>query len=69
MFGYSNRFIPIEVPNEENKKIFMHFKGRQITLDQINNEDIDKTPLFDRRLTWCDLIFMAAVEASKDLLL
>lgn len=64
MFGYSNRFIPIEVPNEENRKIFMHFKGRQITVDQL--DQVDKTPLLGRRLTWCDLIFMAAVESAKD---
>lgn len=62
--GYSNRFIPIQVPNEEKKTIYMYFKGRNITPDQL--DEIDNTPLLSRRLTWCDLIYMAAVECSKD---
>lgn len=65
--GYSNRFIPIEVPNEENKKIFMYFKGRYTTPDEVvDKKTTDTTPLLSRRLTWCDLIYMAAVECVKD---
>lgn len=67
MFGYSNRFIPIQVPNEENRTIYMRFKGRQLDEKDVENpEEINKTPLLSRKLTWCDLIYMAAVEVSKD---
>jgi hypothetical protein len=68
MHGYSNRFIPIDVPNEEGKTIFMHFKGKQVPAEELNKPDADfnNTPLLGRRLTWCDLIYMAAYECSKD---
>ena len=72
MKGFSNRFIPIEVPidpSEEIKEtVWMKFKGKQVTSEEIaRNSDLgDTTPLFERRLTWCDLIYMACVECSKD---
>lgn len=62
--GFSNRFIPVQVPNEEGKEIYMKFKGRSVPLDKIN--DPGNSPLLNRRLTWCDLLYMSAVEASKD---
>lgn len=60
--GFSNRFVPIEVPNKDNKKLYMYFKGRNIPLDQIKNPG---DGLLRRKLTWCDLFYMAAVECSK----
>ena len=63
--GYSNRFIPIEVPNEEGKKIYMRFKGRNKVLTNEDDMD-DKTGIINRRLTWCDVFYMAAVESAKD---
>ena len=64
--GYSNRFIPIEVPNEEGKLIYMKFKGRNVS-SYGTKEDIesDKTGIINRRLTWCDVFYIAAVESSK----
>lgn len=62
--GFSNRLIPISIPNEENKKIFMKFKGRQTDIDKL--DDPGNTPLLNRRLTWCDVFFMAAVKATHD---
>lgn len=62
--GYSNRLIPISIPNEEGKKLFMKFKGRQTDVERLNEPG--KTPLLDRRLTWCDIFFMAAVKATQD---
>lgn len=64
MKGYSNRFIPITVPNKENLDITMRFKGRNVAPDDINYEDT--TSLIDRPLTWCDLIYMACYETTKD---
>lgn len=66
MKGFSNRFIPIEIPNEENKKIYMKFKGNLATIDQSTHNPTPKPEIYTRRLTWCDLFFMAAVEMSKD---
>lgn len=66
--GFSNRLIPIEVPNEENKKIYMRFKGRTLTPQEVKNNDIDIQNTLDsnRYLTWCDVFFIAAVESSED---
>jgi len=73
MYGYSNRFIPVEVETEENKLLSMSFKGRYTDSQDVgklsekpNETQPGNTPLLSRRLTWCDLIFMAAVDCSKD---
>ena len=59
--GYNNRFVPIEVPIENyKKKVYMRFKGRSGT-DNITTESI-----MNRRLTWCDIFFKAAVDATRD---
>lgn len=68
MKGFSNRFIPVTVETEEFKSVSMHFKGwNQITdKDLLKNNQYEQTPIFNRKLTWCDLIYMATIEASKD---
>ena len=62
--GFSNRFKPIRVPTEDGKNIWMRFKGRRVPAGNINNPG--NSPLLDRRLTWCDIIFMAAHEMTRD---
>lgn len=62
--GYSNRFIPIKVPNIEGKEIYMKFKGRNTRIDNV--KDPGQVPILNRKLTWCDLIYIACVEAAKD---
>ncbi len=60
LHGYSNRFIPIEIPIEGSKeKYYMTFKGRG-TLDEIGK---NPETVYNRPLTWCDLFYMCAVEA------
>lgn len=66
MFGYSNRFIPIQVPNKENKNVYMQFKGYNISEEDFAKLKPNTTPLVTRDLTWCDVIFMAATEVTKD---
>ena len=67
MKGFSNRFIPIEIPNEEGRKgKYMYFKGNLATINQTTHNPEPKPELCTRRLTWCDLFFMAAVEMSQD---
>ena len=63
LHGYSNRFIPILIHVEENDHTYyMRFKGRS----SMNNEPNVNDDIFNRRLTWCDVFYMAAVEACKD---
>lgn len=59
--SYNNRFIPIQVPLENSDKIvYMQFKGR-FKADNTIDE-----PIFHRRLTWCDIFFMATIEAIRE---
>lgn len=61
--GYSNRFIPVKVPTLDKKlNIYMHFKGRAST----SPDDTEQGEIINRRLTWCDLLFMAASEVTAD---
>lgn len=72
--GYSNRFIPIELPLK-NKKIKKHlyFKGRRIdnkTASDIIKKKIPIDPesstIIDRPMTWCDVIYISVNEAITD---
>lgn len=81
MHGMSNRFVAIEAPIEENirmpkgAKPYLIFKGYNVEDEAI----IEKTKtgssmttdglnfsIKERPLTWCDLIYMAAIEITKD---
>ena len=56
--GYSNRFIPIEVPTIEGPTVILRFKGYNTTLDEY--EKNPKTNIMERDFTWCDLLYIAA---------
>lgn len=89
--GYSNRFIPIELPvdreefarrvkNKElkdtisgkplkNINFYMYFMGYKLN----NSKDYSETKKdyapelkINRRLTWCDLFYMAACDVTED---
>lgn len=63
--GYSNRFIPIELPVEDakpNETVYMQFKGRPS--DDADNDQVDS--IYNRRLTWVDVFYRAAVESTKN---
>lgn len=63
-FSYNNRIKPIRVPVEENNKVYyMKFKGH-LKVDA-NTKDKPEA-IFQRRLSWADLFYQAAVEATKD---
>ena len=69
MFSYSNRFEAIEVPIEgtpKNHTTWMQFKGYNISNEEYIRLRPGTPPLVARKLTWCDVIFMAAIEAIKD---
>ena len=65
LHGYSNRFIPIPVPIEDSDKVaYLQFKGRStLNKDIIDNQS---ETIHKRRLTWCDIFYMAAVESVKN---
>lgn len=64
--GYSNRFAPVIVPTEEGINARLKFKGL-ISTDLVNRAPEDSSLVkLDRGLTWCDLIFMACVEMSRN---
>lgn len=66
--GYSNRLIPIKVPNEDNLNIYMRFKGRTTATEDIETPGKNRmvSNIVGRKLTWMDVFFMAAVEVSRD---
>lgn len=64
--GFSNRFIPILIPNEEGKKVYLKFKGYKRPIeDAIQNNTVGDSNIVDRYITWCDLIYQSAVEAAR----
>ena len=64
--GFSNRFIPIEVPTIEGQTVRLRFKGYNMTAEEFAKSDIGKLPIMERDLTWCDVFYQAAVEATND---
>lgn len=67
VYGYSNRFAPVEVPLMNGKVANMIFKGHNVDgVDIANNAAVGASPLIERPLTWCDILFMAATAAVED---
>jgi len=62
--GVNNRFVPIEVPLEDmeegEKPYYMSFKG------SFKDNNLENETIRSRKLTWCDIFYMAACEAVKD---
>ena len=91
--GYSNRFIPIEIPVDKaefarkakNKEYKDSVTGKQLDLKSINfymyfsgyklnnaseyeetKQEYSDTLKVNRRITWCDLFYMAACDVTSD---
>lgn len=64
--GFSNRFIPIEVPTVEGRTVRLKFKGYNMSAEEFAKTDVGKVPIMERHLTWCDVLYQAAVESVKD---
>lgn len=64
--GFSNRFAPVEVETVEGETIWLQFKGYQVSPEQFESGNYDKFPISERDLTWCDILYQAAVESVKD---
>ena len=64
--GYSNRLKSIKVPNKEGKNINLRFKGYSITEDEYNKGKRESETMVERDLTWMDVLYIAACEATED---
>lgn len=64
--GYADRFRPIKIPNKEGKDIYMHFKGYVIKDEDFDIKNPGQMNIVERRLTWLDIIYQAAMEVVKD---
>ena len=62
IFSYNERFDPIEIPNNEGRKLYMAFKGRVIA----PQKEIARIGETKRYMTLTDLMFIAAVNIYKD---
>ena len=69
--GYSNRFIPIKVPTVD-KKLNLYLQTNISSVDLLTYEkekgELNKCikSTINRRLTWCDLFYQAAIDVTKD---
>ena len=65
--GYSNRYKPIKIPNTENLDVTMKFKGYNISAEEYARGIREKgNAIVERDLCWIDVLYMAAVAATKD---
>lgn len=64
--GYNNRLVPIEVPLENGKTAYMIFKGRYQVPGTTDIGVFTNDTIYNRRLTWLDILFMAAERVAKD---
>ena len=63
LHGYNNRFVPIEIPVEgTDKKYYMAFRGHSNPDEAKDNSE----SIYKRRLTWCDVFFIACTESAKN---
>ena len=54
------------IPNKEGKNINLRFKGYSITEDEYNNGKRESETMIERDLTWVDILYIAACEATND---
>ena len=68
--GIANRFRAIEIIDKDKKEYQAKINIYKISKDEYDKledkTDYEKFPMEKRVLTWCDLIYMAAVEVVKD---
>jgi hypothetical protein len=58
--GYNNRLIPVVVEADDGTKTYMRFTGRYKALGE------DPETIYNRKLTWLDVLYQAAVEAVRN---
>ena len=71
VYGFSNRFEAVTATFilEDGKEVEAEpiFRGRSVSQSQLLNGNIEgESPLINRSLTWCDVLYMATEEAVSD---
>jgi hypothetical protein len=74
LHGYNNRFVPVEIPVEGTKEVYyMRFVGTGVDPSTIQVDDkgeyvntSNPESIVNRRMTWCDIFYIAAVEATAN---
>ena len=73
LHGLTNRFIPVEIPVVgTKKKYYMRFVGTGVDPSTIKKDEkgefinVNPESILQRRMTWCDLFFIAANEAVRN---
>ncbi len=61
--NFESRFDPVLMPVEGGKELPVAFTGRTYQMDRDNPK---AATISNRVLTWCDILYMAAVEVSGD---
>ena len=65
--GYANRLKPVTVPTVDGEKITLRFKGYNISEEEyLQGKREDTSKLIERDLTWVDVFYTAAVDATHD---
>ena len=71
--GVADRFRPIRMPTEDRKypDVGIWFRGNLIPPEKIRDETgfltpDEKMPILERPMTWCDLLYLAAMEVIQD---
>lgn len=62
IFSYSNRFVPIKLPTEDNSDLYFSFVGRVYDKSKPETE----SPIIGRPATWADILYQAAYEITSD---
>ena len=69
--GYADRFriikIPVDKSISKSGNVGMELKGSVYTsAESYHNKETNESKMLNRLMTWCDLIYMAAVEVTAD---
>ena len=71
LHGLTNRFVPVEIPVKgTSQKYYMRFLGTGVPPETIQKNDkgefinVNPESILQRRMTWCDLFYIAAYEAT-----
>ena len=59
--GYNNRLIPIKIELDDGNFAYMHFKGSYKPIKTFDPETI-----YNRRLTWLDVLYICTKEATRN---
>ena len=64
--GYNNRLVPITVTLANGRHAYMWFKGRYQIGNSTDSTIYSTDTNYTRRLTWLDVLYMAAEKVAKD---